>query len=93
MNFKTSKCKIKTVDTKRQTISILSPPVLFLLSCQVQNSPRCNITGINTVFYHQNGVMHYSDVAPLVEIGLEQTLRSKEVHYLIKWTPLQPNFK
>lgn len=92
-NFKTSKCKIKAVDTKRQKISILSPPVLFLLSCQFQNAPLCNITSINTLFCHQNGMMHYSDVAPLIEIGLEQTLHCKEVHCLIKWTPLQANYK
>lgn len=93
VNFKTSKCKIKTVDAKRQKISILGPPVLFLLSCQVQNGCLCNITGTNTVFCHQNGAMHCSHVAPLVEIGLEQTLRSREALYLIKWTPQQPSFK
>lgn len=92
MNFKTSKCKIKIVCAKRQKISILSPPVLFLLSCQFQNGPLCNITGMHSVFCHQNGAIHYSDVAPLKEVVLEETLHSK-VHCLIKLTPLQPNFR
>lgn len=56
MNFKTSKCKIKNVDTERQKISILRPSVLFVLSCQFQYNHIYNITGINTMFCHQNEV-------------------------------------
>lgn len=56
MNFKTSKYRIKTVDTGRQKISLLRPSALFMLSCQFQYTHLCNITGINTVFCHQNEV-------------------------------------
>lgn len=56
MNFKTSKCKIKTVHTERQKISILRPSALFMLSCQFQYTHLCDIIGINTAFCHQNEV-------------------------------------